>query len=52
MTNVVRDNTELHRFELDVDGHLAVAYYHPAPGVITFSHTEVPPWAAAGSGRR
>jgi predicted GNAT family acetyltransferase len=45
----VRNNTALHRFELDVDGHLAVAYYHPAPGVITFSHTEVPP-ALGGRG--
>jgi predicted GNAT family acetyltransferase len=45
----VRNNTELHRFELDVDGHLAVAYYRPSPGVITFSHTEVPP-ALGGRG--
>lgn len=39
----VRDNTALHRFELDADGHTAVAYYTLAPGVITFNHTEVPP---------
>ena len=39
----VRNNEQLHRFELDVDGHLAVAYYRPSPGVITFTHTEVPP---------
>jgi uncharacterized protein len=38
----VRNNAEQHRFELDVDGHQAVAYYRMAPGVITFVHTEVP----------
>ena len=38
----VRQNTLLHRFELDVDGHKAFAYYRLAPGVITFTHTEVP----------
>jgi hypothetical protein len=45
----VRNNTALHRFELDVDGHLAVAYYRASPGVITFNHTEVPP-ALGGRG--
>jgi predicted GNAT family acetyltransferase len=39
----IRNNTALHRFELDVDGYTAVAYYRLAPGVITFTHTEVPP---------
>ena len=38
----VRQNTLHHRFELDVDGHKAVAYYRLAPGLITFTHTEVP----------
>jgi uncharacterized protein len=38
----VRNNTALNRFELDVDGEQAVAYYRPSPGVITFTHTEVP----------
>jgi uncharacterized protein len=39
----IRNNTALHRFELDVDdGQIAVAYYQLAPGVITFTHTEVP----------
>ena len=38
----VRDNPALHRFELDADGHIAVSYYQRAPGVITFTHTEVP----------
>ena len=38
----VRQNTLHHRFELDVDRHKALAYYHLAPGLITFTHTEVP----------
>ena len=38
----VRQNTTHHRFELDADGHKAVAYYRLGPGVITFTHTEVP----------
>jgi uncharacterized protein len=38
----VRNNTAQNRFELDVNGHQAVAYYRMAPGVITFVHTEVP----------
>jgi predicted GNAT family acetyltransferase len=45
----VRYNPSLHRFELDVDGQLAVAYYTRAPGLITFTHTEVPP-ALSGRG--
>jgi hypothetical protein len=49
----VRNNTALNRFELDVDGHTAVAYYRPSPGLITFTHTgSRPNWAAAGSDRR
>jgi len=39
----VRNNPTRSRFELDTDGHTAVAYYQLAPGVITFTHTEVPP---------
>ncbi|HEU4660673.1 MAG TPA: GNAT family N-acetyltransferase [Pseudolabrys sp.] len=42
MNDAVRDNTEQHRFELDVEGHMAVSYYELADGVITFRHTEVP----------
>jgi predicted GNAT family acetyltransferase len=39
----IRNNSAMHRFELDVgDGQIAVAYYQLAPGVITFTHTEVP----------
>jgi predicted GNAT family acetyltransferase len=40
--NPVRNNPALNRFELDADGHVAVAYYRLSPGVITFTHTEVP----------
>lgn len=36
------NNTALDRFELNVDGQTAVAYYKLAPGVITFTHTETP----------
>jgi predicted GNAT family acetyltransferase len=38
----VRNNPELNRFELDVAGGMAVAYYRAAPGRITITHTEVP----------
>jgi len=27
----VRNNTALNRFELNIDGHTAVAYYTPSP---------------------
>jgi predicted GNAT family acetyltransferase len=40
--DTVRNNPALNRFELDVDGHTAAAYYQLSPGVITFTHTEVP----------
>ena len=30
------------RFELEVEGHLAAAYYERKGNVITFTHTEVP----------
>jgi predicted GNAT family acetyltransferase len=43
VTDTVRDNPALSRFELDLDGRTAVAYYQLSPGVITFRHTEVPP---------
>ena len=42
MSEGIRNNTALGRFELEVDGQLAVAYYRMTPGVITFVHTEVP----------
>jgi predicted GNAT family acetyltransferase len=42
MSNNVRDNTKLHRFELDTDGHIAFSEYKRADGVLTIMHTEVP----------
>lgn len=42
MSDTVRNNTALSRFELERDGHTAFAYYRLSPGVITFTHTEVP----------
>jgi predicted GNAT family acetyltransferase len=38
----VTDNPDKHQFELIVDGHTALAAYKLKPGVITFTHTEVP----------
>lgn len=38
----VIDNPELQRFELDVDGHVAFASYRRSPGIVTFTHAEVP----------
>jgi predicted GNAT family acetyltransferase len=43
MSAPVHDNTTLQRFELNADGRTAVAYYELAPGIVTFTHTEVPP---------
>jgi uncharacterized protein len=42
MTDTVNNNTAKHRFELEVEGHLAAAYYERSGNVITFKHTEVP----------
>lgn len=42
MSETVRDNKTLNRFEMDAGGETAVAYYALEPGVITFNHTEVP----------
>jgi predicted GNAT family acetyltransferase len=42
MTDSVQDNPAESRFELNVDGHLAAAYYELSDGTITFTHTEVP----------
>jgi len=39
----VRNNPAQDRFELNADGGTAAAYYTLSPGVITFTHTEVPP---------
>ena len=42
MSNNVRDNTKLHRFELDTDGHIAFSEYKRGDGLLTIMHTEVP----------
>lgn len=42
MSDAVIDNKAERRFEMKAGGELAVAYYQIAPGVITFTHTEVP----------
>ena len=42
MTDSVIDNPADHRFEMKAGDHLALAYYTMAPGIITFTHTEVP----------
>jgi len=41
MTDVI-DNKAMQRFELNVEGHIAAAYYVIAGNVMTFTHTEVP----------
>ncbi len=40
--NNVRDNRAEQEFELDVDGHRAVAAYQREEGRIVFTHTVVP----------
>ena len=45
----VTHNLEEHRFELSVDGHLAVLTYMRTGNIIVFLHTEVPP-AIGGRG--
>ena len=42
MSSSVTDNAAKHQFELEADGHIALSAYSLAPGVITFTHTEVP----------
>lgn len=45
MTDAVRKNVTLSRYELEVNGRLAVAEYRLTPGnpgTISFTHTEVP----------
>jgi uncharacterized protein len=48
MAAEVRDNPALSRFELDVNGVTGVANYQLNGGVMTFTHTEVPPQARHG----
>ena len=38
----VRDNSELHRFEVDLGDSVAIAAYTLMTGKIMFTHTEVP----------
>lgn len=54
MTAHVRDNAAAHRYELDVDGHVAfVAYRDTDAGDRMFAHTEVPqPLEGQGIGGR
>jgi predicted GNAT family acetyltransferase len=49
VTEKIFQNTARHRFELDSEGHVALAFYQLADGVMTFTHTEVP-IALAGRG--
>jgi uncharacterized protein len=42
MSDVI-NNRPHHRFELEVDGHVATEHYRLEGNVITFEHTEVPP---------
>src|SRR5215475_9953140 len=41
MSEVV-NNRPHHRFELEIEGHVAKCFYELADDVITFVHTEVP----------
>jgi uncharacterized protein len=38
----ISDNTALHRFELHVDGEVAVVVYEKAGDLLRLIHTEVP----------
>ena len=42
MSDII-DNKTKHRFELNVDGHLATEHYRRDGKVIVLVHTEVPP---------
>ena len=45
----VRDNADTHRFEIEIEGHLALADYRIQNGVMDLYHTESPQ-ALAGRG--
>lgn len=49
MDGEVVNNREAKRYELEVEGGLAIAEYRLRPGRISFTHTEVPD-ALAGRG--
>ena len=40
--SAIIDNKADHRFELEVEGHLATEHYNRDGNVITFEHTDVP----------
>jgi hypothetical protein len=42
MAEDVRDNPAESRFELEVERQTAFVYYETKPGIITFTHTDVP----------
>jgi predicted GNAT family acetyltransferase len=42
MSNNVRDNSALNRFELDTDGHISFSEDQRGNGMLTLMHTEVP----------
>jgi predicted GNAT family acetyltransferase len=42
MQEEVRDNADLHRFEMEVDGHVAHIRYRRRPDRVALIHTEVP----------
>jgi predicted GNAT family acetyltransferase len=42
MTAAVRNNTEKHRFELDVGDEIAFANYRLTPSTVIITHTETP----------
>ncbi len=42
MTDQVVNNAAQHRFELELGGHIAAAYYKRDGDIISFMHTEVP----------
>ncbi len=42
VSSAVRNNTALHRYEIDVDGTIAFANYRLASGAVIITHTETP----------
>ncbi len=42
MANEIVDNEAMSRFELSIEGELALAYYRHQDGRIVLTHTEVP----------
>ncbi len=42
MTDTVRNNEGENRYELEVDGEIAIAAYSNRDGALVFTHTEVP----------